>query len=303
MVVGPKHRHRLGASHLCAKTAYLKARAAKRGRPGISSLNMPPKRYRPSAIQSDFETKYESLAEDAQRVLLLRRTEHQGQWGDDALDLADRLAEGRRRYPWPTLASSLYWRDIRERVVGHVNLLIEGEEPERASFFTIVRKEWASRPADLPHVEIARFKRMFRKNIEDSGVDLDDGFLIGRFEASYDPIAQCYQFHIHGIATDAYIDAINTLKGRRPYRPWADIFGIPDCKHPVENPELPVDGVVRAFTYSLKGYWELRNAGRAKRLQGDEHTRSLLFLDRHRPEDLFLLMGVHVKGGVLNLSV
>jgi hypothetical protein len=46
----------------------------------------------------------------------------------------------------------------------------------------------------------------------------------------------------------------------------------------------------------------MRNSGRTKRLQGDEHTRMLLFLHKHRPENLTLLMGVQVKGGKLQLT-
>lgn len=282
--------------------AYREARAGKRGRPGISSLSMPPKHYRPSTIQADFEAKNFCLEEDRTRAKLLRRTMHEGIWGDTARGLAERLAAGERRCPWPTLASALYWRDLRERIIGNLNLFIEDEEPEHASFFTIVRKEWALHPADLFDVDLGRFKRMFRKNIEDTKVELNGGFMIGRFEASYDPIAQCYQLHIHGVATDDYIDAINKLKGRRPYRPWAEVLGIPDCKKPVENPLVATDEAARAFAYSLKSYWELRNAGRAKRLHGDEHTRCLLFLDKQRPEDLFLLMGVQVKGGAFDLN-
>ncbi|MGB7371840.1 hypothetical protein [Erythrobacter sp.] len=234
---------------------------------------------------------------------MLEKTPHQGDWGDAARDLSICLLASTRRHPWPTLASAFYWRDLRERIVGNLNILIEDCELERASFFTIVRREWACHPAELDEVDIARFKRMLRKNLEDTAVELIEGFLVGRFEASYDPLAQCYQFHIHGVATGDYIDAINKLKGRRSYTPWPDMAGIPGCKKPVANPDLPIEDAVRAVTYGLKGYWELRNAGRAKRLQGDEHTRSLLFLDRHRPEDLFLLMGVQVKGGAFDLSV
>ncbi len=223
-------------------------------------------------------------------------------WGDTARDLALRLQAATRRYPWPTLASLLYWRDLRERIVGNLNALIDNDTPDRVSFATIIRQDWARHPADLDDVDVAAFKSFLRKNIADTGVEIAEGFLIGCFEASYEISQQCYQFHAHLLATGNYVDAINALQGRKPYQPWAQVPGVPDCQHPVENPQIHIDEAARSFAYSLKGYWELRNARPAKRLQGDEHTRSLLFLDRHRPEDLFVLMGVHVKGGVLALS-
>lgn len=286
-----------------AEEAYLQARAPKRGRPGVSSLTLPAKEFRPSTQLDDFETRSACFQEDQARVQLLDKTKHQGDWGNEARDLSRRLSASTRHCPWPTLASKLYWRDLRERIVGNLNALIHGDMPDRASFATIIRQDWARHPADLDDVDVAAFRSVLRKNIADAGVEIAEGFLIGCFEASYDISQQCYQFHAHLLTTGDYVDAINALKGRKPYRPWATIPGVPDCQHPIENPQLPIDEAARAFAYGLKGYWELRNAGPAKRLQGDEHTRSLLFLDRHRPEDLFVLMGVHVKGGVLALSV
>ncbi len=302
MKVSTKRKNHRPVTNCEAKNAYLNARQPKPGRPGVSSLLLPAKEFWPSTLQSDFESKASCLHEDETRARLLEKTKHQGDWGDAARDLSARLCASSRRYPWPTLASKLYWRDLRERIVGNLNALIAEELPDRASFATIIRQDWARHPADLDNVDIAAFKRVLRKNIADTGVEIAEGFLIGRFEASYDIDPQCYQFHAHLLATDDYVDAINALKGREPYRPWTGVNGIPDCRHPVVNPQLDLGEASRAFAYSVKGYWELRNAAQAKRLQGEEHTRSMLFLDRHRPEDLFILMDVHVKGGVLALS-
>lgn len=298
-----KRNNRRPVANRDAKEAYLYARLPKSGRPGISSLTLPAKEFRPSMLQGDFESKASCLQEDEKRARLLERTKHQGDWGGAARDLSARLNASTRRYPWPTLASKLYWRDLRERIVGSLNAFFDDEMLDRASFATIIRQDWARHPADLDDVDIAAFKSVLRKNIADAGIEIGEGFIIGCFEASYNISQQCYQFHAHLLAIGDYVDAINALKGRKPYQPWAGGLGVPDCQHPIENPQLPIDEAARAFAYSLKGYWELRNAGPAKRLQGDEHTRSLLFLDRHRPEDLFILMGVHVKGGVLAPTV
>lgn len=286
-----------------AKQSYREARQPKPGRPGVSSLSLPAKEFRPSELQHDFESKSFCLQEDVTRARLLKKTVHQGEWGDAARELASRLQAATRRFPWPTLASSLYWRDLRERIIGNLNALINECEPSRASFATIVRQDWACSPADVDEIDIAAFKSVLRKSLADTGIRIAEGFLIGRFEASFDPEPWCYQFHGHFVATGDYIDAINALKGRKPYQPWEDVLGVADCKRPIMNPDLPIAEAARAFAYALKGFWKLRNVGPAQRLQGDEHTRSLLFLDQHRPEDLFMLMGLHVKGGALSLRV
>lgn len=256
------------------------------GRPGLSALSMPPKKYLPSNTMVDFETKAACRAECDKRVMLLRRTKHTGDWGQQARGLADRLSMETHRQPVTTLASNLFVRDLRQRLLGNLHRLIDQERPEKVTFFTVVRKEWAIHPADLPNVSIGRWKRALRKNLADAGIDFGSGYLVAVFEASYDPIISSYQFHVHGVAVGDYVDAIDALRGRTPYKPWRSLPGIADCKRPVLVRPVAVKDMPRPAGYMLKSFWKLRNAGRAIRLQGDEDTRELLFLDQHRIEDL-----------------
>ncbi len=64
-----------------AKRAYHEARQPKPGRPGVSSLILPGKHYRPGIQQSDFETKSFCMQEDELRSRLLAKTAHQGVLG------------------------------------------------------------------------------------------------------------------------------------------------------------------------------------------------------------------------------
>ena len=285
-----------------AKQAYLDASAPKPGRPGVSSLKLPEKQYRPSQLLEGFETKAACRSEDDARARFLAKVQHQGEWGDSARALGLNLARQTIRYPYPSSASWLFWRDFRQRLLGNLALLAEDVPIVRATFFTIIRHDWACFREELDALNVETFRRAIRKNICDNMSSDRPGFLIGFFEASYDPVHQCYQFHIHGVATDDYVYAVDALKGRRPFRPWQSASGVPDCQRPVENRPIDPTHLVRSLGYSIKGYWQMRNSGRTKRLQGDEHTRMLLFLHKHRPENLALLMGVQVKGGKLQLT-
>lgn len=285
-----------------SESAYIAAAQPRVGRPGISSLERPARKFRPRSLLLDFETKAACVEEDAFRIRSLLRTKHEGEWGRRAIDLAHRLNSGTMSHPWPTMASKLYFRDLREKLVGNVAQLLSESPPEILSFFTIVRQDWAFHPADLPNADLHQIRRRFRKNIDDLMGRTQAGWLIAAFDSSYDPIANCHQGHFHGVAADSYVDAIDNLKGRKPYKPWSGVTGIPDCAHPVENPLVTIEGAIRSFAYSLKGYWELRNAGRAKRLQGDEHTRMLLFLDERRPQDLIISINLGVSGGSFKIN-
>lgn len=268
------------------------------GRPGVSSLGLPPTQYRPSLTMADFETKEEARVERDLRIKLLGNCIHSGLWGRRAERLSARLATQSAHEPLRSMACPLYVRQLRERVVGHLHQVLNDKLPERCAFVTIVRLNWAIHPAELDEVDLDRWKRAVRKNISDE-LQEKEGWLFVWFEASYDPKHQCYQFHLHGIATGAYIAAIKALRSRKPYRPWADEVGIPDCQRTIVCKSVQLEDLPRPIGYSLKSFWKLRNAGPAVRLQGDEHTRALLFLDNHRPEDLCMLVNISVKGGRL----
>lgn len=57
-----------------AKQSYREARQPKPGRPGVSSLSLPAKEFRPSELQHDFESKSFCLQEDVTRARLLKKT-------------------------------------------------------------------------------------------------------------------------------------------------------------------------------------------------------------------------------------
>ena len=97
------------------KKAAKPARA--RGRPGVDSLPLPPKRYDP-ATNDDFETKQKCEAEDRERARQLRREAARNQIDrPQLLSLANTIDPDVTDYP-ETLASSRCMREHRRRIVG-----------------------------------------------------------------------------------------------------------------------------------------------------------------------------------------
>lgn len=266
------------------------------GRPGISSLQKVPKGYRPSENMKDFETRIDAETERNLRIRRLAKCAHQGDWGDAARCLRCRLLQEDGRTSWPTLASPTYCRHLRQVVIGNLHKVLDQNWPGKCVFVTLVRNDWARHPGDLHDVDLDSWKRALRKSITDR-LKGDSGWIFLWFEASYDPVHQCYQFHAHGIATGDYVDAVEALNGSRAFRPWANLRGIPDCSKPVDCEPVQLEDLPRPIAYSLKSFWKLRNSGWKVRLDGDEHTRMLLFLDEHRPEDFCLMIGISVRDG------
>ena len=269
------------------------------GRPGLSRLSLPSARFDPIHTMPDFETKADARFERDTRVKLLAATKHSGRWGNEALALAASLDEASAKHPIGSLADPFTFRDLRRRILGASHELIDENWPCRCSFFTIVQKAWARHPGEIPDVDLDKWKRAFRRNLTDAGGTVGDGWLLGTFEAAYDPGYNCYQFHIHGVATDSFVSAIDRMRDKRPYQPWVDVTGIPDCPRPIKLRAVSLADLPRPAGYSFKPYWKLRNAGPAIRLQGDEHTRVLLWLHERRIEDLSVLIGINVKEGRL----
>lgn len=230
------------------------------------------------------------------RVRLLAATIHKGLWGDAARALSERLAadEG-------TLANNKVMLAYQDRIVGQLNRLIERQAGEDVCTFTIVKRTWAKHPAELDVAVLEAIERQFRKNVADLKRKLSPkhGWIFATIEASYDVKLLCYQFHLHGTASGDYIDIIDGLKGLRSFKPWEDISGIPDCKHPVRRSREPLTEMPSPINYGFKSYWKVRNGGRATRLPGDEHTRMLMFLDQCKVDDLTILINLGVENGTL----
>ena len=291
------HRPSEGHSGL-VKEAQLDRLPRPPGKPGISALKLPRKQFLPSTSMPDFETKAACRQERHLRVKLLEETRHQGRWGDRARDLRHRLSYNEHRSVTTSLADPSYCRAIRQRVLGNLHRLTVETKPELLKFFTVLQKAWAVPSAELESVNLDRWKHAFRKNLDDR-LEAADGWLFACFEASYDDEASCWQFHIHGLASEDYAKAVRDLRGARPYLPWDDEAGVPGCKKPIQLRTVQVADMPRPVGYALKSYWKLRGSNRRVRLPGDDHTRALLFLDEHRPEDFCFMMNLCVKNRVL----
>lgn len=285
-MVDPRHPHRRRKCECVPKV----------GRPGIEDLAMPPKRYRPSKCLEDFPTAKAAERELRTRVRLLAETTHQGLWGDAARTLSERLAADEE-----TLANNKVMLAWQDRIVGQLYRLIEHQAHQDVCTFTIAKMVWAKHPVELDVAVLEAIERQVRKNVADLKRKLSPrhGWIFATIEASYDVKLVCYQFHLHGTASGDYIGIIDGLKRLRSYKPWKNIPGIPDCKHPVRRSREPLTKMPSPINYAFKSFWKVRKGGRVVRLPGDEHTRMLMFLDQCKVKDLTILINLGIENGAL----
>lgn len=276
-------------------------------RPGISSLKAAPSGYAPSRTVMNFERRQRAAEEDKERASLLRKTTHTGKWGHKARDLADRIGDGTWKEPALTCASATYMRQHRSNIIGNLHQLIDDEGFSELGFVTLLRKNWSIYPGDLHKIKPTHLVAALRKDIERYGDWDGTGFLFGMMEAEYLPVQNCYQFHFHGIAAAGMIEAIENLRPgrsdrRRSYKPWAEEAGTAACKRPILIKRVKPNEIATPIAYCIKHFWKTKVGGKVHRLRGDEHTRSLLFLDQWRLEDQALLYGIKVSGGRFHLT-
>ena len=269
--------------------------------------------YRLARTLDGRPTKAEVEKERCRRIRELGRVAHRGLWGEWCRRLAKALADDLVQLK--TMANPVFVWEMQDLLIGNIHLLLDQEDRKRVATFTINKRAWAKHAVELLRVpelgthgvDLKRsVKQEFRKNLNDALKKLREagkvvrGWLICVIEVAYDEPTGCYQIHIHGIATDDYIDVVDGLRRFRSFKPWKKDgrLRIPGCRRPVVIKERLTD-LPRPFAYMLKMFWKLRRAGKRVRLPGDEHIRSLLVLNQYRVDDLVLMMGVQVKDGRL----
>ncbi|MXO86474.1 hypothetical protein GRI38_10605 [Altererythrobacter aurantiacus] len=253
--------------------------------------------YRLSTNGEGFDPKAKQLKEIQRRIIDLRLKNDSSLWVQYAHELANILEFQDPKHPYPSIANPLYMRERRDCVIGNVYRLLCVNEPDSCGMFTVVRQEWATYAGDLFDVDPKSLLDQFRQDVRNEMRGDNVGWLFAAIEASFDPKTNCYQFHIHGVATDRHRAAIDKLRKRKAYQPWEGIPGIPDCKRPILITRQPLTNLPSALGYILKPFWKLRGPGPGVRLPPQEHVRALLWLHRQRLQRITLMMGLSVRNG------
>lgn len=274
---------------------------------GIDKLPTPPAQFRPDHSAplesgSHFETEEEATAEDLLRAAMLQQ--HHELYSDrDAADLSKRLrlrVRGVNR--GSTLASSLDFRDYRNRVAGNLWMLMHSRMEEPVSTFAIVPRTGLIQAAELQRFDARRFLEAFRLDLYRSGASDAGGYLFAALHGEFEPESERYQLHLHGVAAGGMRNVLDALR-RRPKYHANQLDG---ARRPVRRTHRPLHSTSYALTYQLQSWWPARRAGEVEsgevrrartkgRIPEPFHSQYLLWLDKQSLSDVSLLFGLSVS--------
>ncbi|QOV93444.1 hypothetical protein [Novosphingobium sp. ES2-1] len=273
---------------------------------GISGLGMPPMQYRVDLWCPGFETAKASTMEDLSRGEGLCRAvrDYPGKIDrPEGLRLATSLMS---EEPTGSLASSVAMRSHRIKVCGHIWQLIRKVKTNKVRTFTIVPATWEY-PADrLMEADPAAMINGLRAALYGRGAGQASGWLIAFVHSEHDPIADVYRFHVHGFAHGGMIEVVDRLRSLPNYR---SRLHLPDgSRNPVyrrvRRARKGLRNLPAPVTYLLQSFWPARaviskdgsrfRVRRKGRIKEPRHSQVLMWLDKHRLEDITLMIGLRV---------
>lgn len=211
-----------------------------------------------------------------------------------------------------TLASASYMRKHRIRIVGQLWELYETEirEGGRATTFHILPRNWVFSSASLLTIDAKKLLEVFRRDLTRFGKLPEDGWLFAGIHGEFDENTETFHLHLHGAAAGSMIDRIDKLRRRPKYRQPKRRPHDTKKRVSVKVTRKALRDPMKALSYTLQSWWpvksftrpgarEMTRKLRRSRIPGHHHTRSLLWLDAHRLQDVTLQMSLQVKAGRL----
>lgn len=287
------------------------------GRLKFVDVPMPPKAFRLDGKRAkgefalNFETEEKALKEDLRRAQSMReaRPLFRRKMAKKAKRLKKRLLDNRVPH---SLASSRFMRDVRLRVCGQLWRLIETSRIESARFFTVIPRDWEYAAGNLGDFCLKRALHSFRRNLNLYGANTAKGFFYAAVHGAFDPINQKYRLHLHGIASGEMVQVVCNLRRAQKLRSVKGDHVSEKVRQRVSVKRREIDNLPRTVSYTFKAFWPLRagseqaneplSFARRGRLREPEHAEYLLWLDRYKPEDLVLTIGLSASRHGLKIS-
>lgn len=293
-------------------------------RPSVADVALPPLRYRPrpslppSPAGYRFETRREAARRD--RDLVERLTRASAEIPNEiTARAARRLARRLQSSGWrltKSVVSHRRMRRYRQRIAGQLWQLLSGGWLQSASTFTLVPDGWTVPAAELNAVDPTRLIAGVRTDLYRAGAAAARGFLFAYLDGEYDPAAETYQLHLHGLVTGQMRAVLERLRQRPKYRSIRKSApdGRPGVWQRLRVSRQPLSDLPHCLTYLLKAFWGARATGdfgkdgvrrrvrQRRRIPEPYHTQHLLWLDRWRVQDLSLLVHFTVSRGSLRVT-
>lgn len=286
---------------------------------GIKDLNVP-SFFRvdrgENAALCKFESAADSRAEDAKRAKLLRTaaaTFPEDVKAMDVEDLASMLEHNACTYSEgqaaPTLASSMFMRELRIKVSGAIWRLVESVGAKNVRAFAIVPRHWQFTAAELkgdgfPDVDPLELIKDLRADLYAKGARKASGWIIAFLHGEHDPIAGVFRLHVHGLAygeMEKVLDRLRKLPNYRTQKCLEDGSPSPIVRS-VWITRQELTNLPSPITYLLQSFWPskpiLFSDGKRirrrdkMRMKEPQHSQVLLWMDHWQLKDLTLLVGL-----------
>ena len=275
----------------------------------LLKLPLPQKRYDPArktkkASAGDrgdkwqLESEAACAAEDIKRAQLLCRSARSmddPKIKAEAMALAEILGEGADSNRCSsTLASSLYWRELRRNIIGNLLAFIDRHVTGDLYLFTIISPHWEIPGGKLLSTELKQIVKSLENDLRRVRGSNESHFIFAVIHGQYDPIRNVYSIHFHGIACEAAIESVRSLRTLKCYKK-SDFIAKPIVTEKIYD--LP-----RVLSYCLQTYWdqknymcsdtgEVRRRSLKSRITGLSHSLYLLKMHDSELSDLILMCG------------
>ena len=202
-----------------------------------------------------------------------------------------------------SLGTALGWRDHRI-IEGAKVLKLIMLDLDDWRFAIIVPNDEQFTAEELSRWSVGRSMARFRSALNREGAREADGYLVAYFHCDYDPTTGLFSPHLHVLLKGEMIQVVDRLRTRAKYRSVRAGASPESPVHlPIKIDRRPLQNAVSAVTYLMKSYWPAIASGdtgggrhvrygRRYRMPEPVHTKVLLWLHKHRFEDLRLLIGV-----------
>lgn len=180
-------------------------------------------------------------------------------------------------------------------------------------FFTIIPRTWEFAPHELEDVEPAKLMAALIAALYGQGAGDANGWAIAFLHGEWDPIAQVFRLHVHGLAYGEMVEVIDRLRTLPNYqtRKHLEDGTLSPVYRRVVITRKKLTDLPRPITYVLQSFWPARaivisddgtrrRARRKGRIAEPYHTHVLLWLDRWKIAALTLMVGLRVtKDGLI----
>lgn len=224
----------------------------------------------------------------------------------NAEELARQLRGAQSAENFESLASPLFSRELRRRLISEMLRIVKKCDPSKVALYTIMTTAWAVSGTDLFKGSVQSvFGRIRAQLVRKGGLNGLDGWAILFVDVEYDIMEDRYMVHIHAIVVGDKIEAFEKLRGLRMFRGGRAM----DVYRPIVRDSLT--DPARQLSYLFKRIWharryfidnrtgELVRSNKRERLPEPRHCEMLLFRAGLRLSDVAWFHNIEIADGRL----